>query len=147
MVWKQDTNIMVWKQDEPLPPTPSTISKPNPSAFLFRDKVFQNTVSLIDDDSNSTQNMLLANEIHTILDVLIIPFKDIEGMDFRVNNKCIQLSIDSTNRIKLSQYFHMHNERMKVPLNMTDWMNLNVNELIKFCVSYQVSDYTVDVNQ
>ena len=81
MVGKQDTNKMVGNQDKSLLPTPSTIVKPNPPVFSFRDKVFQYAVSIIGDGLNSTQNILLANSIHTVLDILNMLFKYIESIE------------------------------------------------------------------
>ena len=56
-------------------------------------------------------------------------FKDIEDMEYRVNNKRITLNIAATNRLKLLKYFNIHNERMKTPLKMNDWVNID-NEKI-----------------
>ena len=77
---------MVQKQ-EALSPAPSiflsgaTPTKPDTSIFSFRDKVFMHTMSLIDDDSNGIRDMLQANGIYTLLEILSIPFKDIEDIE------------------------------------------------------------------
>ena len=46
---------MVGKQEDQLPYSPFILGKPN---FTFRDRAFQHIVSLVDDEINSTYNML-----------------------------------------------------------------------------------------
>ena len=119
---------MVGKQGELLPPTPSSysfstdlaIGKPSPSSYTFRDKIFEQAMSLVNDDKNSTSNMLLANDTYTLLEILGIYFKYIEDMKCRINNNSIKLSLASTNRLKILKYFNIHNEYMKSPLKMNN---------------------------
>ena len=70
--------------------------------------------------------------------------KYIEILKCRVNNKCVTLSMADTNRLKILNYFNIHNKRMKTPLKINDWMNVDNEEFIDFCLSYQESEYTVD---
>ena len=98
---------MVEKQKDPLPATTSILGKPN---FTLRDKVFQHSLSLIDDVINSTCNILVENGIHTIFNILNISFKDIENIKDIIDKKRIQLSLANTNRLKVLKSFHMHND-------------------------------------
>ena len=86
-------------------------------------------MSLVDDDKNSTSNMLQANCIYILLDMLSMPFKNTEDMEYGVNNKRIALNMAASNRLKILKYFNIHNERMKTPLKMNDWVNID-NEKI-----------------
>ena len=89
-------NKMVRKQEEPLPATISIIGKFN---FTFRDKVFPHAVVLVEDESNSTYNILLINGICAVLDIMSISFKDLEYIEYRFSNKRVKLSMDNTNRL------------------------------------------------
>ena len=115
MKYLYNINKMVGKQENPLQDITSILSKPN---FTLRDKVFQHIVSLIDNETNSTYNMLMENGIHTILDILSISFKNIEYIEGRIDKRRTKLSLANTNRLKLLKYFHIHNERIKTPLNV-----------------------------
>ena len=88
---------MVGKQENPLPVTPSILGKPN---FTFRDETFQHAASLIDDEINTTYNMLIENGIHTILDILNMSFKYLKNIEGRIDRRRIKLSLANTNRLK-----------------------------------------------
>ena len=79
----------------------SHTTKLDTSTFLFRDEVFIHTMSLIDDDSNGIRDMLQANGIYTLLDILIMSSRDIEDIECRVNNKVRALNIVATDRLKI----------------------------------------------
>ena len=135
---------MVRKQEESLPAKPFILGKPN---FSFRDKVFQHAVSLLNDATNSTYNMIIENGIYTILDILILSFKDIEDIECRIDNKRVKLSMTDNNRLKLLKSCHMHNKRTGVPLNINDWLNIEHTTFTKFHLSHQEKEYNVDPTQ
>ena len=134
----------VGKQDSPLQDIKSRPTKPS---FNIRDKVFQHAISLIDDETNSTYNMLTDNGINTILDFLSMSFKNIEDIEDRVDKKRIKLSLANTNRLKVLKSFHIYNAQKGSPLNVNDWMNLDKNEFEEFCLTYQEKDYNIDTPQ
>ena len=104
----RNINKIVGKQEDPLPATPFILGNTN---FTFRDRVFQHPVSLIDNEIDSTYNMCIENDIRTILDILSISFKYIEVIEYKIDNKRIQLSIANTNRLKVLRAFRMLNEQ------------------------------------
>ena len=116
-------------------------------SFNIRDKAFQHAISLIDDEKNSTYNMLTENGINTILDFLSMSFKHIEDIEVRVDKKYIQLSLANTNRLKVLKSFHIYNAQKRSPLNMNAWMNLDKDEYEEFCLTYQEKDYNIDTPQ
>ena len=102
-------------------------------------------MSLIDDDINSIRDMLQANGIYTLLDTLSMSFKDIYDIECVVNNKRITLNIAATNRLDILKSFSIHNESIKTPLRMNDWLNIDIDQFINFRIYYQEIDYNVDV--
>ena len=105
-------------------------------SFNMRDKVFQHAISLIDDETNSTYNMLIDNGINTMPDLLIMSFKHIEDIEDRVDKRCIKLSLYSTNRLKVLKSFHLYSAHEVLPLNMNDSMSLKKEEFGEFCLTY-----------
>ena len=89
---------MVGKQDSPLK---DITSKPTKPSFNIRDKVFQHAISLIDDETNSTDNILIESDTNTILDILSMPFKNIEDIKGRVDKRHTKLSLTNINRLKV----------------------------------------------
>ena len=71
---------------------------------------------------NCQYNMLTDNGINTILDFLSMPFKNIEDIEVRVDNRCIKLSLTNTNRLNILKSFHIYNAQKRSPLNVNDWM-------------------------
>ena len=107
--------------------------KPN---LNIRDKVFQYAISLIDDETNSTYNMLTDNGSYTILDFLSMSFKNVEDIEVRVDKRCIKLSLANTNRLKVLKSFRIYNAQKRSTLNVNDWMNLEKDEFEEFCLTY-----------
>ena len=68
-------------------------------------KVFQHVISLIDDETSSTYDMLTENGINSIIDFLGMSFKDIESIEFRVDNRRGKLGLVNTNRLKVLNPF------------------------------------------
>ena len=91
--------------------------------------------------------MRIENGVDTIFDILSIPFKDIEDIECRINNKCIKLNLANINRLKILKSFHMHNEQTKTPLNLNDWLNLEQKVFVNFHLYYQEKDYNMDASQ
>ena len=119
-------------------------SRPSKISVNIRDKVFQHAISLIDNETNSTYNMLMENSINTILDFLSMPFKNIEGIEDRVDKKCIKLSLTNTNKLKVLESFYIYKAQKGSPLNVNDWMNLDKNEFEECCLTYQEKYYNID---
>ena len=91
--------------------------------------------------------MRIENGVDTIFDILSIPFKDIEDIECRINNKCIKLNLANINRLKILKSFHMHNEQTKTPLNLNDWLNLEQKVFVNLHLYYQEKDYNMDASQ
>ena len=126
-------NKMVEKEEGSL--TATTLYLVN-LIISFRDKVFQYSVLLVDDETNSTYNMLIENGIWTILDILSMSFKDIEDIEDKIDKRRIKLSLANTNILKVVKSFHMHNEQTGTTLNMDDWLNLEQKVFVNFRLSY-----------
>ena len=123
MKFLHNINNFFGKQENPLQDTTSILGKLN---FTLRDTVFQHAVSLIDDETNSTYNMIIDNGINTILDALSMPLKNIEDIEGRINKRHTKLSLANTNRLKVLTSVHIHNERIGAPLNEADWLDVEI---------------------
>ena len=97
-------------------------------------------MSLIGDESNAIHDILQANNIYALLDTPSIPFKDIEDIECRVNNKHQTINIAATNRLKILKSFSIHKERMKTSLRMNGWINMYNDQFIDFRICYQKID-------
>ena len=73
-------------------------------------------MSLIDNDSNGIRDILQANGIYTLLDIMNISFKHIEDIECRFNNTRQTLNIAATSRLNMLKSFSIHKERIKRPL-------------------------------
>ena len=91
--------------------------------------------------------MLTENGIDSILDLLSMPFKDIENIEFRVDKRRITLSLTNTNRLKVLTSFHIYYTQKISPLNMNDWLSLKKEKFEEFCLTYQEKDYNIDTPQ
>ena len=94
-------------------------------------------MSLIDDDKNSTSNILQANGVYILFGTLNIFFKDVNAIKYRVNNKRLTLNKTATNRLKILKSFSIQNELMKTPIKMNEWFNINSDPFTDFRISYQ----------
>ena len=102
-------------------------------------------MSLIDDDSKIIRDMFQTNGIYTLFSTISMSFKDVKDIECRVNNKRQTLNITATNRLKILKYFIIHNECMKPPLRINDWLSIDSDQFIDFLISYQEIEHNVDV--
>ena len=98
MKFLHNINKPAGKQENPLQNPISILDKPN---FTLRYKVFQHAVSLIDDETNSTYDILTDNCIYTILHVLSTFLINIEDIEGRINKRRTQLSSAKTKTIDI----------------------------------------------